>query len=128
ARLLSQRHRASVRAGSVEQGCRAGPALLQHRDDVAAPARDPLAVAPGAHALVLMDQAGWHRTGKLEVPPTSASCATGQAARIEPGQENGNPCATTGSRTAPSHLTTTLSTIAPKPGTRSSISHRASWP
>jgi hypothetical protein len=27
-----------------------------------------LAVAPGAHALVLMDQAGWHMTGKLNVP------------------------------------------------------------
>ncbi|MGV1898634.1 MULTISPECIES: IS630 family transposase [Rhizobium/Agrobacterium group] len=27
-----------------------------------------LAVAPGAHAVVLMDQAGWHMTDKLEVP------------------------------------------------------------
>ena len=27
-----------------------------------------LAVAPGAHAAVLMDQAGWHTTGKLEIP------------------------------------------------------------
>lgn len=27
-----------------------------------------LAVAPGAHALVLMDQAGWYMTGKLDVP------------------------------------------------------------
>ena len=27
-----------------------------------------LAVAPGAHAVVLMDQAGWHTTGKLVVP------------------------------------------------------------
>ena len=27
-----------------------------------------LAVAPGAHAVVLMDQAGWHTTGKLEIP------------------------------------------------------------
>ncbi len=27
-----------------------------------------LAVAPGAHAAVLMDQAGWHMTGKLIVP------------------------------------------------------------
>ncbi|KPF50017.1 transposase [Novosphingobium sp. AAP1] len=27
-----------------------------------------LAVAPGSHAVVLMDQAGWHTTGKLEVP------------------------------------------------------------
>ena len=27
-----------------------------------------LAVAHGAHAVVLMDQAGWHMTGKLDVP------------------------------------------------------------
>ena len=27
-----------------------------------------LAVAPGAHAVVLMDQAGWHTTGKLDIP------------------------------------------------------------
>ena len=27
-----------------------------------------LAVAPNAHAVVLMDQAGWHTTGKLDVP------------------------------------------------------------
>ena len=27
-----------------------------------------LAVAPGAHAVVLMDQAGWHMTSKLKVP------------------------------------------------------------
>jgi hypothetical protein len=27
-----------------------------------------LAVAPGAHAVLLMDQAGWHTTGKLKVP------------------------------------------------------------
>lgn len=27
-----------------------------------------LMVAPGAHAVVLMDQAGWHTTGKLIVP------------------------------------------------------------
>lgn len=27
-----------------------------------------LAIAPGAHAVVLMDQAGWHITDKLEVP------------------------------------------------------------
>ena len=27
-----------------------------------------LAVAPDAHAVVLMDQAGWHTTGKLDVP------------------------------------------------------------
>jgi transposase len=27
-----------------------------------------LAVTTGAHAVLLMDQAGWHTTGKLEVP------------------------------------------------------------
>lgn len=27
-----------------------------------------LMVAPDAHAIVLMDQAGWHKTGKLVVP------------------------------------------------------------
>jgi len=27
-----------------------------------------LTVAPGAHAVLLMDQAGWHTTGKLDVP------------------------------------------------------------
>jgi hypothetical protein len=26
------------------------------------------AVAPGAHAIVLLDRAGWHTTGKLEIP------------------------------------------------------------
>jgi transposase len=26
------------------------------------------AVAPGAHAVLLLDQAGWHMTGKLPVP------------------------------------------------------------
>lgn len=27
-----------------------------------------LAIEPGAHCVLLMDQAGWHMTGKLEVP------------------------------------------------------------
>jgi transposase len=27
-----------------------------------------LAIAPGAHAVVLVDEAGWHMTGKLIVP------------------------------------------------------------
>lgn len=26
------------------------------------------AVAPGAHAVIIMDQAGWHTTPKLKVP------------------------------------------------------------
>ena len=31
-------------------------------------AKISLAVAPGAHAVLLMDQAGWHTTDKLDVP------------------------------------------------------------
>lgn len=26
-------------------------------------------VAPGAHAVIILDQAGWHGSGKLEIPP-----------------------------------------------------------
>jgi hypothetical protein len=47
-----------------------------------------LAVAPGAHALVLMDQAGWHMTGKLEVPANISIVATGQMPRAEPSREH----------------------------------------
>ena len=32
------------------------------------------AVAPGAHAMVLLDQAGWHLSKKLKVRTTSPSC------------------------------------------------------
>ncbi|TYC92867.1 transposase [Novosphingobium sp. BW1] len=54
-----------------------GPALrrLACNSKIAPPARQllalaqiALAVAPGAHAVVLMDQAGWHVTGELKVP------------------------------------------------------------
>jgi len=47
-----------------------------------------LAVAPGAHAVVLMDQAGWHTTGKLQVPANISVVALAVHARqlaVEPG-------------------------------------------
>ena len=31
-------------------------------------------VAPGAHAVLLLDQAGWHGSAELVVPATSPSC------------------------------------------------------
>jgi hypothetical protein len=34
-----------------------------------------LAFAPGTHALLLMDQAGWHMAGKLEVPANTSIVA-----------------------------------------------------
>ena len=36
--------------------------MTLHRTEIAQ------AVAPGAHALVLVDQAGWHRSRRLVVP------------------------------------------------------------
>lgn len=38
-------------------------AMSLHLAEIAA------AVAPGAHAVVMLDQAGWHLAGALEVPP-----------------------------------------------------------
>ena len=37
-------------------------AMQAHLDEIS------LHIAPGAHAAVLMDRAGWHITGKLKVP------------------------------------------------------------
>jgi transposase len=37
-------------------------AMQAHLDDIGK------AVAPGAHALLILDQAGWHTTGKLDIP------------------------------------------------------------
>lgn len=37
-------------------------AMQVHLDEIAA------AVSPGAHAVVLLDQAGWHTTTKLRIP------------------------------------------------------------
>ena len=38
-------------------------AMGLHLQEIAA------AVAPGAHAVLLLDQAGWHGSAKLDVPP-----------------------------------------------------------
>jgi DDE superfamily endonuclease len=37
-------------------------AMQVHLDEIAS------AVSPGAHAVVLLDQAGWHTTAKLQIP------------------------------------------------------------
>jgi hypothetical protein len=37
-------------------------AMQHHRDEIARP------LAPQAHAVVVLDQAGWHTTGKLRLP------------------------------------------------------------
>src|ERR1700730_14965601 len=44
------------------------PALLQQRGHGSASQEISIAVAPGAHAILLLDQAGWHVSTKLPVP------------------------------------------------------------
>ena len=86
-------------------------------------------VAPGAHAVLLVDQAGWHMTDKLAVPATSPSCPCRPNARnsTRP-RTSGSSCATTGYRTASSNPTTTSSIIAATHGTSSSTNRGASCP
>ena len=51
-----------VGAGLVLPRCNT-QAMQWHLDEIATQ------VAPGAHAVVILDQAGWHTTGKLIIPP-----------------------------------------------------------
>ena len=54
-------------------------------------------VAPGAHAALLVDQAGWHMTAKLASRQTSPSCPCRPNARNSTRtRTSGSSCATTG--------------------------------
>ena len=50
------------------QGRGSDPARLQYRGDEPAPRGNRKAVAPGAHAVLLVDQAGWHLSARLLIP------------------------------------------------------------
>jgi hypothetical protein len=50
------------------QGRSPDPAGLQYRSDEPAARGDRRAVAPVAHAVLLVDQAGWHMSTRLVVP------------------------------------------------------------
>src|SRR3546814_7264958 len=58
------------------------------------------AVAPGAHAVLLLDQAGWHNSRALDIPdnitllPIPPTCP-----ELNPVENVCSSCATTGSRT-----------------------------
>lgn len=67
-----QRYENAYLFGAVCPGRGAGAALIMPRAGSQAMQKhlDEIAreVADGAHALVILDQAGWHTTGKLKVP------------------------------------------------------------
>lgn len=88
-----------------------------------------LAVAPGAHAVLFMDQAGWHGTGKLDVAANITIVPLpSRSPELNPRKTSGRSCATIGSQTVFSSLTKTSSTITGTPGTSSLNSPGASCP
>ena len=44
-------------------------------------------VAAGAHAVLLLDRARWHTTGKLDMPANITRSSCRRAPRIQPGRE-----------------------------------------
>ena len=86
-----------------------------------------LAVAPGAHAVVLMDQAGWHMTGKLDVPGNISIVALpAKCPELNPVGNIWQFMRDNWLSNRVSHPTTTSSTTAARPGTNSPISRGAS--
>ena len=86
-------------------------------------------VAPGAHAVLLVDQAGWHLSTGLVVPPNITIMALPpKCPELNPVKTSGSCCVTTGCRTASSNLTMISSTTAVWRGTSSSISPGGSCP
>jgi len=67
-----QRYQSAYLFGAICPARGTGAALvLPHADTAAMQAHleeISAAVAPGAHAVLLMDRAGWHTTGELDVP------------------------------------------------------------
>ena len=94
-----------------------------HSDEIATK------IAPGAHAILLLDQAGWHGAKALKVPNNISLLRLPPRAPELNGQENiWQFNGRTGCRTEFSNPSTTLSITAATPGTRSSISRGKSCP
>ncbi len=87
------------------------------------------AVAPGAHALLLLDQAGWHLSTKLEVPANITLLPLPpRSPELNPVENVWQFIRETGSPTGSSPPTTTSSITAVTPGTSSPTSPGASCP
>ena len=98
-------------------------AMQLHLDEIATK------VTPGAHAVLILDQAGWHGAKDLKAPKTSRSCRcrrVRQSSTLK--KTSGSSCGRTGCRTAFSNPSTKSSTTAATRGTRSSINPGKSCP
>jgi hypothetical protein len=83
-------------------------------------------IAPGAHAAILVDQAGWRLSGGLDVPPNITLIPLpAKGPELNPRKTSGSPCAKTGSQTVSSNPTSRSSTSAARPGTghRPALAH-----
>ncbi len=90
-----------------------GEAMQLHLDEIATK------VGPGAHAILLLDQAGWHGATTLKVPANiSLLPLPARSAELNDQKTSGSSCARTGCRTASSNPSTTSSITAAMPGTR----------
>jgi DDE superfamily endonuclease len=104
-------------AALVLPACNA-EAMQLHLDEIATK------VIPGAHAIVILDQAGWHGAKDLEVPSNISLLRCRRAPPSSTAKKtSGSSCGRTGCRTDSSNPSTISSTTAATPGTRSSISH-----
>jgi hypothetical protein len=75
------------------------------------------AVAPGAHAVLILDQAGWRLSKDLVVPHNITPLPLPpRSPELNPVEMSGSSCATTGSRTGSSAVTTTSSPTAARLG------------
>ena len=86
-------------------------------------------VADGAHAVLLLDRAGWHTTSKLDVPGniTRSSCPPGRRSSTR-SRTSGSICARIGSQTPCSKTTTQSSTPHAPLGENSSLNPKRSHP
>src|SRR6266851_5089287 len=86
-------------------------------------------VAPGAHAMLILDQAGWHGARELKVP---ANISLYHCRHAHPSstakRTSGSSCGRIGSPTASSNPSTISSIIAVTLGISSPISHGRSCP
>jgi hypothetical protein len=92
-------------------------AMQLHLDEIAA------RVSAGAHAIVILDQAGWHGAKGLKIPRNNRSCRYRRVRQSSiPKKISGSSCDRTGCRTESSNPSTTSSITAATLGTPSSIS------
>ena len=92
-------------------------AMQLHLDEIAT------RVTAGAHAILILDQAGWHGAKELKIPSNiSILQLPPRAPELNSQEKSGSSFVRTGCRTVSSNPSTTSSITAAMPGTPSSIS------